>query len=161
MYYKILVPLDGSELAEQILPHSITLAQHYNSVIHLVQVIPLASQLAAMGLGSAGVGGIELGAGSIPDARILESEVSKARTYLEKTGTALKGQEIEAVWEVRRGIPAEEINNSANKNNVDLITICTHGRSGIGRLVFGSVADRVMRESGKPVLLIKSAKMDI
>ena len=152
---RILVPLDGSALAEAALPQATDLASRLSGSIFLVRAVPLARQRATAIL--AGSGGMEamstVDVAAIDEA--LELQTQEARTYLEEEAGALKEKGIAVEWEVRQGVPADEIIACAQENNIDLIAISSHGRSGIGRLVFGSVCDRVMREAGIPVLVIK------
>ncbi|MBI2166345.1 MAG: universal stress protein, partial [Chloroflexi bacterium] len=78
-----------------------------------------------------------------------------AQTYLDWTAKALRQRGVEVEGVLRRGLPAREIVRYAREEGADIIAISTHGRSGLGRLVFGSVADQVLRESGRPILLIR------
>ncbi|MBI2172243.1 MAG: universal stress protein [Chloroflexi bacterium] len=148
-----LVPLDGSDLAEQALPYARERAALNDGSILLVRVVTVARQLAAASM--TGAGGI--------DAMPISMEAINAAIDLEQKESleylALKGEEIRKAglkveWEVRQGIPADEIIASARAHNIDVIVITTHGRSGLGRVVFGSVADRIIRQSGIPVLVI-------
>ena len=97
-----------------------------------------------------------------PDGRALdlnqkraEATETEARQYLEGVARLLRqeGLQVEAV--TMRGAPSEAIVRYAQDNGIDLIAMATHRRSGIGRLVFGSVADFVLRELGIPVLVVK------
>ncbi|MEE8442577.1 MAG: universal stress protein [Dehalococcoidia bacterium] len=158
---RILVPLDGSPLAEAVLPHAKDLALGLSATIYLVRVVPLARQLAAASF--AGSGGIE-GVSALDITAIDEAvalQMQDARTYLEEQAGALTAEGIAVEWEVRQGTTVEEIIQSAQASNIDIIAISSHGRSGLGRLVFGSVCDRVMRESGLPLLVIKPSRKDI
>ncbi|MBI4337644.1 MAG: universal stress protein, partial [Chloroflexi bacterium] len=62
---------------------------------------------------------------------------------------------LQVEWETRRGDAASQIIRYVKERGIDLVAISTHGRSGLSRLVFGSVAEKVLREAGVPVLLIK------
>lgn len=149
MFQKILVPLDGSSLAEEVLPYAAGLAEVCGSTVVLLQVISVVRPGLAMAELSGPTGGAEL------VEEDLQMEEEKARTYLEWTAEPLRGRGLEVETATVRGVPATAIVQFARENGVDLIAISTHGRSGLGRLVFGSVADQVLRESGLPVLLIK------
>jgi nucleotide-binding universal stress UspA family protein len=150
MFEKILVCLDGSELAEQILPYAVEEALHFQGKLVLLQVIPepVAFSPAIPGTAVAPVQ---------TDIMLEEAEeaLNSARNYLEKIATPLreKGVQVEAVSILGRA--GEAILSYASRNNVDLITIATHGRSGLIRGIFGSVADYVLRESGLPILVIR------
>jgi len=145
MFRKILVCLDGSSLAEQVLPYATEVAQRFGSRVVLLQVIHLPASFAA----AAAQGG----------EKILAEEVGRlageARAYLEGVAAPLreKGLEVEAA--ALEGTPSEAIVIYARENEVDLIAIGTHGRKSLGRLIFGSVADHVLKHSSIPVLTVK------
>lgn len=145
MFRKILVCLDGSSLAEQVLPYATEVAQRFGSRVVLLQVIHLPASFAA----AAAQGG----------EKILAEEVGRlageARAYLEGVAASLreKGLEVEAA--ALEGTPSEAIVTYARENEVDLIAIGTHGRKSLGRLIFGSVADHVLKHSSIPVLTVK------
>jgi nucleotide-binding universal stress UspA family protein len=150
MFKKILVCLDGSKLAEQILPYAVEEALRFQGRLVLFQVVPEPVAF------SPGIPG----AASVPmqtDIMLAEAKkaLDEARDYLEKLAKPLrkKGIQVETVSILGRA--GEAILSYAGSNNVNLITIATHGRSGLRRGVFGSVADYVLRESGLPMLVIR------
>ena len=157
---RILVPLDGSDLAEAALPHAKELASRLSSSIHLLRVVPLARQLAVSSFaGSGGIDGMPgLDVKAIDEA--VEARLEEAMVYIEEQGKKLRQEGVSVEWEVRQGTAAEEILECAKNNDIDLIAISTHGRSGLGRLVFGSVFDSVMRGAGIPVMVIKPPKAE-
>lgn len=149
MYEKILVPLDGSELAESVLPHVETIARGCSVVeIVLLRVCEAPSILA-----------------DYPEGRdkSWEKHVERMTTnarqqcniYLGDVEKQLRDRGFSVRTESRLGKPAEEIIDFANKNKVDLIIMASHGRSGVSRWAYGSEADKVLRSSCMPVLLIK------
>ncbi len=71
----------------------------------------------------------------------------------------MRGMGLKAEVAIEIGSPGQKIIDYAEKNNIDLIALATHGRSGLGRAIFGSVADFVLKGSGMPVLLIKPKKV--
>ena len=146
MFQKILVCLDGSKLAEQILPYAAEQAVRFGSNLVLLQVVSLASIPAPTGIESVPV--------AVPNDQLAEAEAA-AKDYLEGLALPLreKGLTVQCVTLI--GHPAESIISHAEENRFDLVALATHGRSGLKRLVFGSVADRVIRKSGLPILLIK------
>ena len=141
MYQKILVPLDGSELAECVLPHVKGLAAGCNiGEVVLLQVVEPPPAWAAEGI----------------DLNAVESaSIRLAKEYLPKVQSRLAAEGIKVSSEVIVGRAGETIIEFAKQNKVDLIAIATHGRSGISRWVFGSVADRVLRSSGVPMLVVR------
>ena len=157
---RILVPLDGSPLAEEVLPYAQELASRLSGAVYLVSVVPLARQLAATGFTGAGaIDGVPaMDIKAIDDAVAIQ--MKEARAYLEGQAQRLQGEGLTVEWDVRQGAVADEIIECARANNIDIIAISSHGRSGVRRLVFGSVSDRVIREAGIPVLVIKQPKDD-
>ena len=145
MFRKILVCLDGSSLAEQVLPYATEVAERFGSRIVLLQVVHLPASFAA-----AAAQGAE---------KILEEETvrlaSEATAYLEGVAAALRAKGLEVETVTQEGPPTETIVAYARENAVDLIAVGTHGRKSLGRLVFGSVADHVLKHSSVPVLTVK------
>jgi len=144
MYKKILAPLDGSELAERALEHIKIVTEGCRAPkVVLLQVIPWPAHPAH----------------ALSD-ELIRSESEKAeagaKDYLVKVADSLKGDGIAVETDIVHGGPAEEILDYATQNKVDLIVMSTHGRSGVSRWVFGSVAERVLRHSATPVLVIPS-----
>ena len=133
MYSKILVPLDGSEIAESILPHVKDMAVAHGAEVILLRVLPAT--------------------GVLPSAA--EREAMEARNYLSAVEKRLQQQGVNARFTIRHGEDAEEITDYAEVNDVDLIAMSTHGRSGVGRWIFGSVAEKVLRGTNKPILLVR------
>jgi nucleotide-binding universal stress UspA family protein len=151
MYSKIMVPLDGSELAECVMPHveAITTGCKITSVVFVraVDPIQLPARLPAQG---------EFGFQE-KDRREMEEQRKKtAEAYLEKIvqKTALEGAVLG--YEVLEGKVAETLAHWAEQNGADLIVIASHGRSGISRWVMGSVADRLLRSVCVPVMMIRA-----
>jgi len=143
MYKRILVPLDGSELSESIMAHVKAIAEGCGaSEVVLLRVLePLSSQVAAQ-------------TGDILTQNIEEIAKADAADYLSTVAGGLKqeiaGLQTTVLW----GKPADEILDYVGNKQVDIIIMSTHGRSGVSRWVFGSVADRVIRHSPVPVLVV-------
>jgi len=146
MFEKILVCLDGSKLAEQILPYAAEQAERFGSRLVLFQVVSLASLPTPTGIESVPV--------AVPDDQLAEAEAA-ARDYLEGLALPLREKGLKVQCMSLIGHPAESIVGYAEENRFGLVALATHGRSGLKRLVFGSVADHVIRKSGLPILLIK------
>jgi len=147
MFKKILACLDGSSLAEQILPYAAEEALRFDSKVVLLRVMDVPSTVAWI-------------QGTDPDANIVteesQREEKEAEVYLESLAAPLraKGLDVEAVIMHRVGAD-EAILDYTEKNGVELITMTTRGRSGLVRAVLGSVADSVLRTSGLPMLVIR------
>jgi nucleotide-binding universal stress UspA family protein len=148
MYNKILVPLDGSELAECVLPHLSTIAGGcgLQDVVLLRVVKPFTPVASYLGDGVS----------MVDVAGINEDAMKAAKSYLGQLAEKLVFPGVKVRWEVLTGNEADGIAGYAKDNQVDLIIIATHGRSGVSRWVMGSVADRVMRSACVPVLMVRA-----
>jgi nucleotide-binding universal stress UspA family protein len=145
MYERILVPLDGSELAEAILPFAEQVAGPLDTEVILLRVIEPLSPVELVA--SAGV--------VAPDTFTLRD--IEAKHYLSEIQRRLSKKGLRVRTRVALGgTPAEEILAAVQATNADLIAMATHGRSGLGRTLFGSVAESVLRASAVPVLLIRT-----
>lgn len=147
MYQKILVPSDGSELAECVLPHveAIVKGCDAQNVIFLRVVEDFHAYS---------------GGEYIPteeDIRRINTESrTAADNYLEQLVSRLAYRGVNVQSHVITGKTAESIADFATKNKVDLIIIATHGRSGVSRWIWGSVADRILRSACVPVLMVRA-----
>jgi nucleotide-binding universal stress UspA family protein len=141
---RILVPLDGSEVSETILSFVEPLAGPFDFAIDLLRVVELPPPAVAVELGQAR----ELG-------ELTRFAVSEAKRYLPKVAAALEAKGLRVGWAVREGTAVEAIQRYAQERGVGLIAMTTHGRTGLGRLLLGSVAERVLRGAAVPVLLSK------
>lgn len=157
MYGKILVPLDGSKLAERVLPYVVELARRFDSEVTLIQVIAPLSKLVAESMPAAlEPTGAAAGVGVEAASEALRAEREDAGSYLAKVARRLKGRQIKVRAEILEGVAGDTIVEYAHGHAMDLIAMSTHGRSGLLRLVFGSAADQVLRQAGTPVLLVRS-----
>jgi nucleotide-binding universal stress UspA family protein len=144
MYRSILVPLDGSPLAEAILPEieKLTAGAAKPRVV-LIRVVP---------------------AHHIPGQDAVEWQarmIRRAEDYIEKVKQQLESKGMTVDHHVPYGDPAAKILEICELYNYDLIAMSTHGRSGLGRWLMGSVADKVVRHSRFPVLLRRTQPEDI
>lgn len=142
----VLVPLDGSALAEEALPVAVNLAQRGQAVLHLVAV-------------------------QVPSAAAPLFRISKTTTrrdqgirrslqqYLASTAESLSAAHgLRVVWAIQRGQPAVEVDAYARAHRVGLVVMTTHGRGGLSRLWLGSVADQLLRRTAAPVLLLRPGR---
>ena len=155
MYKNILVPLDGSETAEVVLSQAQGLAKAIGAHVYLVRVVDVSAITRSIVPASGEMGVITQEIQDMIDESI-GSELKEAEDYLAASAKKLQADGIEVSTEIRQGVAGEEILEAINADHVDLACIATHGRSGITRTIFGSVADQLIRESGKPVLVIKA-----
>ncbi len=150
MFENILVCLDGSELAEQVLPYAIAEATGCSATkVVLLQVVSPPTSKAPPKL--------PVYAANLQEdlKALLDKERSEAKFYLEHMAEPLRKKGINVECAVPEGKAGETIVDYATKNKMGLIMIATHGRSGLSRIAFGSVADYVLKESHMPILLIK------
>ncbi|HKP51346.1 MAG TPA: universal stress protein [Chloroflexia bacterium] len=148
----ILVPLDGSALAEMALPHAVALARTMSKELILVRVVPmpLAYNQAIWGA-------------PVPTSvwEISEEEAKSAREHLARTAEKLDHLNIEVHTQVLEGDPAAMIIAYAEQHpRVATIAMSTHGRSGLGRWFFGSVAEKVLQAAPVPLLLVRAAESE-
>jgi len=154
MYEQIVVALDGSDLAEQVLPHVVALAEKFESTLTLVRATVAIEKVAA--LVEPAVGGVPVDPGLIEET--VESEEHDASSYLEHVANDLRVRGLRVTTEHAEGAAVDVIVDCARRIEADLIALTTHGRSGLGRLVFGSVADGVLRAAPCPVLLVRGTE---
>lgn len=152
MYKKALVPLDGSALAECILPHISAIAKGCGvEEVILLQVVRDPMDTA---------GGEEASASAYISKKSMEeistAQNDRAKTYLAKIEKQLKGEGVKVRSVVMVGNPGDVIAEMAEADGIDLVAIATHGRSGPSRWVYGSVADRILRSSCAPVLMVRA-----
>jgi nucleotide-binding universal stress UspA family protein len=145
MYKTILVPLDGSARAELILAHVRDLASHMGSRLVLLRVIDPAAFIS-------GLEGLPVEV----SRELLQQENDNAQNYLNAKRNELAAQQIDAKAVVRSGPIVQEIIDTAQAENADLIAIASHGRTGMARLFYGSVAAGVLHRIDRPLLLIRA-----
>jgi nucleotide-binding universal stress UspA family protein len=147
MYQKIMVPLDGSELAECVLPHVKTLTQGQNvREIMFVRVVePVRRTSDAF---------YPLNEKQLQE--VDEESKKVARNYLDQLVARLNYGKTKINSDVLFGNEAENLIEYAEKNKADLIVIATHGRSGVFRWVWGSIADRILHSAKTPVLMVRA-----
>ena len=155
MYKKIMVPLDGSELAECVLPHvkEFVSCFHVETVIFVRVMEPTPARYS------------EMESNSNPHAfESIQKEIKmideRRRTsvarYLKQTINRVKQDGTKFKAEVLVGQIADRLVDYVDANGIDLVLIATHGRSGISRWVRGSIAEKVLRSSHAPVLMVRA-----
>ena len=145
MYRSILAPLDGSKLAEAILPHVEELAQSYNSkVIFLGIVEPEPLIIAPEPVYTSF------------DGDSYRERVRQVESYLTTKQGEFQEKGIKAAIQVGHGPVVEGIVETAEGEDVDLIAMASHGRTGLSRVFYGSVAAGVLHRVNRPLLLIRS-----
>ena len=151
MYNKIMVPLDGSELAECILPHLETITRGCQ-IATIVLVRVLDPGLPPETYPASG----EFGWYRTDWGQLKAHRRTVAKDYLKEMCSRLNYNWAKLESEVLEGKVAETLADYATDNEIDLILIASHGRSGISRWVMGSVADRLLRSTCVPILMIRA-----
>ena len=155
MFKNILVPLDGSNVAEVVLATIKGLAKELGAHVSLVRVVDTSAIVRSVVPASSDIGVVTDDLQSIIDESI-EAELKDAEDYLAGVAKGFTADAIEVSTQVRQGVAGDEIIAAIDEEHIDVAAVATHGRSGISRTIFGSVADHLIRESGKPVLVIKA-----
>jgi nucleotide-binding universal stress UspA family protein len=148
MYQKILVPLDGSKRAEKILPHVEELARRYKAKVIFLHVIEYKAVPTSEGQY------INL------TAQEFDQEKRQAETQLAGIQGEFREKSIESQSHVIYGSAVEGIINVAAQEGVDLIALASHGRGGLARVFYGSVAAGLLHRVDRPLLIIRSRKAE-
>lgn len=144
MYTHILVPMDGSPLAEQILPHVKALAEAGSKPrVTLLRAVPREYPDVSEGETTNEV------------VNPMDRLLADATAYLEKVAGPLRSEGLDVRLEVVVRQPADAIVEFANREGVDLVAMATHGRGGLGRWVFGSVTQKIMHLTPAPMLVVR------
>lgn len=141
MYKKILVPLDGSPIAEAVLPHAEALAKAESAELIILRVpnIPAGEYIALDPLVASTI------------RKDIREEAAK---YVTKTVDALKKDNIKVTGITKEGSVPDIILEVAEETHADMIAMSTHGRTGVKRWLMGSVADKIIHHTHIPVMLI-------
>lgn len=148
MYKRVVIPLDGSRLAEGILPFVLQIAGPLDLEVVLVRVMPPIMPQAIEGTTHFNVDDVA-------------ARLNEAREYLAPITDDLRRRGVRVTTDARHGEPVTEIVASARATEADLIAMTTHGRSGISRLLFGSVAEAVLRQTEIPVLMMRLTERQV
>ncbi|MGH7855213.1 MAG: universal stress protein [Candidatus Binatia bacterium] len=145
MYSKILVPLDTSKTAEQVLPHARYLAGKLGISVELLTVIDIAEI------------GRRIAADKAPVLNtLIENAVRSSESYLGAIAGTFSGVDVRVT--VEKGVPDETIIEKGEADRSMLLAMATHGRSGLDRFLLGSVAEKVLRATANPLLLARAAQ---
>ncbi|MFB6154861.1 MAG: universal stress protein [Haloferacaceae archaeon] len=147
MYQHILVPTDGSEGTAEVVAHAIEIARDRDATVHVLSVADRR---------------VYLSADEDRQEEVLEQLRAQAQEAVDSAAAEIEdasddaGVDVDVVTEVREGIPHTEILRYGDDADVDIVVIGTHGRTGKEKLVhLGSVTDRVVKEAGQPVLVVR------
>lgn len=148
MYKRALVPLDGSPIAEAIIPFILEIAGPLDMEVVLLRVVEPIPPIALEGSRHIEVEDVEL-------------RRTDAEEYLAPIAAELRNKGVRVERRVRRGNAVDQIVAAAREAGADLIAMSTHGRGGLGRLVFGSVAQAVLRRAEVPVFLMRTTESQV
>ncbi len=148
MYKRALVPLDGSIVAESVIPFILQIAGPLDLDVTLLSVV-VPRPPAAL---------VEVGPVVVDNTERLAAE---AEGYLIPLARELRANGVRVTTAVRRGEPVAEILAGVGEAQADLIVMTTHGRTGLGRLLFGSVAEGVLRQADVPVFLMRQTEAQL
>lgn len=153
MKRRILVPLDGSELAEGVLPYVKEFASALDAEVRLLRVFETrVPAYLAYGLEFAGALEVE--------EQDADEERKESEYYLSNIGNRLQAEGLDVHWEAVEGGAADRIIDLTEFERADLVVLSTHGHSGLDKMVRGSVAEEVLRGVSVPVLLVKPTRND-
>ncbi len=152
MYKKVMVPLDGSRVAECVLPHLETVMRGCQDLPEIVLVRAVEPISVPVGREMTQFSSLD----QVADFEVHQK--SDAERYLKEKIDYLRERGINARSEIVFGKAGSALTDFAHKNSFDLIIIATHGRSGITRLVWGSVAEHILRTVNAPVLMVRASK---
>jgi nucleotide-binding universal stress UspA family protein len=148
MYKRALVPLDGSPIAEAIIPFILEIAGPLDMEVVLLRVVEPIPPIALEGSRHIEVEDVEL-------------RRTDAEEYLAPIAVELRNKGVRVESRVRRGNAVDQIVAAAREAGADLIAMSTHGRGGLGRLMFGSVAQAVLRQAEVPVFLMRATESQV
>ncbi|RDI72559.1 universal stress protein [Halopelagius longus] len=147
MYEHILVPTDGSETAQQAVEQAVDLASKYGATIHALYVIDV--DAASYSLGTEQVNRIRRG--NLDEMPEVKADAKEATGYV---ADAAAERDVAVEEHVTTGEPTRAIRKFIDENDIDLVVMGSHGRSGLSRVVLGSVAEKVLRRTRLPVLVV-------
>ncbi len=148
MYNTVLVPLDGSKRAETILPHVEDIALHYKARVVFLSVIEQPHTI----VGPDGI--------YIPPQDVLDRQQEETEKYLEQRQQEFVADGLDAKSRITNGRVVDEIIRIAEEENADLIAMASHGRTGLARVFYGSVAAGVLHRVDRPLLLVRAEDND-
>ncbi len=145
MYRRILVPLDGSKRAESILPYVEELARVHGSTIIFIQVIePVTAMVTPYDMAA------------YVDNGLTESCIRDAETYLTSLKNEYGQKNLRARYRVEQGPIVRTVIEVARDEDADVIAMASHGRSGLARVFYGSVAAGILQQADRPLLLVRA-----
>ena len=148
MFDRILVPTDGSALAQPAVEMALDLAETHDAALHVLYIVDQPTSVSGAGEGFSGLD------------NLLDALENEGQEVTNEIAEQAKERDVETVPAVRRGNPHDDILEYANEHGIDIIVMGTHGRTGVKRALLGSVTEDVVRHSEIPVLTVHQAPDD-
>jgi nucleotide-binding universal stress UspA family protein len=139
----VIVPLDGTRLSESVLPYAEVIGRRLGATLLLTRVVDIGAFSMPMN-----------GYRYISPIPLDETLGEESNEYLEALAQGLRSDGLKVDWKTTWGNAARAINNLAHETPNNMVLMATHGRSGMGRLLMGSITDKIVRSSGDPVLIV-------
>lgn len=136
MYDKILLTTDGSEQAEKAIEHALSMAKKYDAEIHLLYVTDVRARMGN------------------PAMDFIVNDLEEAGEEAIESLKEKIPEDVRTVSDINTGIPHKEILKYSGEEDINMICMSTHGRSGLDRMLIGSVTEKVIRKSDIPVLTV-------
>jgi nucleotide-binding universal stress UspA family protein len=152
MYDNILVPTDGSETSRFAVDNAVDIASKYGATVHALYVVDV--DATSYGLGTEQVDRIRQG--HLDEMPEVKEDADEATGYVAEVA---EEHGIEVEEHLRVGEPARAIRKFVDENDIDMIVMGSHGRSGLSRVILGSVAEKVLRRTHLPVLVVDSHEL--
>ncbi|MFC6836749.1 universal stress protein [Halomarina ordinaria] len=147
MYERILVPTDGSDVAENAVDHAMDLARRYDATVHALYVVDVDAMEVSLGTEQID----RLRAGRFNEMDEVRERAEAATGYIAEAGDEFG---VDVVEHVASGVPHRVVAKYAGNHDIDLVVMGSHGRSGVRRALLGSVTERVLRSTHVPVLVV-------
>jgi len=156
MYGRILVPTDGSDVAESAVDHALDLAERYDAEVHALYVVDIDSVNFSLGTEQVD----RLKQGRFDEMGELKDQADEATGVVGVVADRGDERGVDVVEHVSGGRPHKVIANYAEDNGIDLIVMGSHGRAGVRRALLGSVTERTLRSTHVPVLVVDYLEED-
>ena len=145
MFDRVLVPTDGSDLAQPAVEMALGLAETHDAALHVLFIVDQPTSVSGTGEGFSGLD------------NLLDALENEGQEVTNEIAEQARERDVETVPAVRRGNPHDDILEYANEHDIDIIAMGTHGRTGVKRALLGSVTEDVVRHSEVPVLTVHQA----
>ncbi|WP_276258747.1 universal stress protein [Haloglomus litoreum] len=139
-YERVLVPTDGSDTAERAVEHALAIAEAFDGELHALNVVD--------------VGAVASSSDIVPSETVIESLTDRGEAAVADVAERAGERGVEATTDVRQDFPGSGILGYVREQEIDIVVMGTHGRTGLGRVLLGSTAERVIRRAEVPVCAV-------